>query len=270
VEVEPGPSPHPRLWLIGGTAESKALAQALVAEGVSTIVTVTTEAARQLYPLHPRLIVRVGRLGPEAFTPFVRQWQVVGILDASHPFATEISKGAIAASQQHSLPYLRYERPSLLANPNTHDRIHTVPDLETLFHQGWLTQQRVLVVLGYRHLAAFAPWQDRATLYARILPSVTALTAAQQAGFSPQRLVALRPPVTPAVEAALWEQWNVTTVVAKASGAAGGEAVKRQLAKTLNINLILLARPMVDYPKTAGNLEEALQFCRQILALNGV
>ncbi|MEO1592956.1 MAG: cobalt-precorrin-6A reductase [Cyanobacteria bacterium J06632_22] len=250
-----------QLWLIGGTAESKTLAQALVDQAMPTVVTVTTEAARRLYPQHPLLQVRVGRLSPTDFDDFLQREQVVGILDASHPFATEISKGAIAVSQRHLVPYLRYERPRM---PSSEGDIHTVPDLDTLFKHPWLDQQRVLIILGFRHLAAFAPWHAHAALHARILPSATALTAAYQAGFSAHRLVALRPPVSPAVEAALWQQWRITTVVAKASGMAGGEAVKRQLAQTLGVRLILLTRPMVPYPNMTGNMDEAIAFCQDI------
>ncbi len=254
-----------RIWLIGGTAESKDLAQSLLRHAIPTVVTVTTEAARALYPQHPLLAVWVGRLGAADFESFLQQWHVVGILDASHPFAAEISNDAISASQCRSLPYLRYERAPL--SQDDQDGVYTVPDLNTLLVSNWLDRQRVLLVLGYRHLAAFAAWHHRTELYARILPSVTALNAAYAAGFSSQRVVALRPPVSPAVEAALWQQWGITTVVAKASGIAGGETVKRSLAHSLNVRLILLARPVVTYPAVTGNLDEALQFCQQVATL---
>ena len=170
-----------RVWLIGGTSESKTLARALVDQLLPVTVTVTTEAARRLYPRHPLLSVWVGRLSPQDFDPFVRQAHIAAVLDASHPFATEISRGAISACQRHCLPDLRYERPPLptsLRSTPPKERPFTSPapsvtlvsSLEMLLDQNWLHQQRVLLILGYRHLAAFAQWHQRAELHARILP----------------------------------------------------------------------------------------------------
>ena len=237
---------------------------ALIENAIPTVVTVTTEAAKGLYPEHPLLACWVGRLTATTFDSFLQQWQVVGGLDASHPFATEVSKGAIAALQRQGLPYLRYERPKIDAQND--NWVSILPDLATLFRDNYLDQQRVLLVLGCRQLTAFAPWQDRAQLYARVLPSVDAIAAAHQAGFSSQRLAALRPPVSAELEAALWQQWRITTVIAKASGPAGGEAVKRQVAHRLKVRLLLIRRPPIDYPAITGHLEAAIKFCQQTMA----
>ncbi|MEO0755380.1 MAG: cobalt-precorrin-6A reductase [Cyanobacteria bacterium J06648_16] len=254
-----------KIWLIGGTQESAELARALADRQMACIVTVTTESARMLYPVHPCLTVWVGRLTERTFDDFLHQHRVVGVLDASHPFAQEISAGAIAAVQRQAIPYLRYERPHTPPDSSS-TAVVTLPDLDTVFEQGWLVNQRVLLILGYRWLPRFTPWQSQAALYARILPSAIALETALQAGFTPQRLIALRPPISAALEAALWQQWRITTVIAKASGKAGGEPLKRRLARTLGVRLLLLQRPSIDYPRTTTQLSAAVEFCRQVCA----
>jgi precorrin-6A/cobalt-precorrin-6A reductase len=119
-----------------------------------------------------------------------------------------------------------------------------------------------LLTVGYRPLPLFAPWQERATLFARILPSVVALQTSLEAGFSPDRLVALRPPVPLALERALWQHWQISQIVTKASGQPGGEETKRQLAAELGVSLIVIARPAIAYPQQTSNLDVALGFCR--------
>jgi precorrin-6A/cobalt-precorrin-6A reductase len=119
----------------------------------------------------------------------------------------------------------------------------------------------VLLTVGYRYLHLFSSWQERSTLFARILPSVTALGAALAAGFSSDRLIALRPPVSVDLEKALWQQWQISLVVTKASGTAGGEDVKRAVAAELGIGLIAIARPEVVYPQQTSELSRALEFC---------
>ncbi|MGB0561881.1 MAG: cobalt-precorrin-6A reductase [Spirulinaceae cyanobacterium] len=255
-------TPSPCIWLIGGTSESAAIAQALVEEQIPCRVTVTTPQAVELYPVADCLTVQVEALTPEQLAPFIQTHQVRAIVDASHPHAVVISQQAIGVAAQLALPYFRYERPDVTAeNP----WVSTLSDWDSLLAGNDLINQRVLLIIGYRHLHRFASWHDRATLFARILPSLTALTAAQAAGFTARRLIALRPPISPELEAALWRQWNVSLVVAKASGAAGGEDIKQQVAAQLQIPLLIIARPPLTYPQQTSDLPTIVAFCKQHL-----
>ncbi len=247
-----------QLWLIGGTQESGQLARAIAARGLPCIVTVTTETAIALYPVASSLTVQVTRFTPESLAEFLTTQAIAGILDASHPFAVEISQQAIAAAQPFQIPYLRFERPALPTSPDC--PMETVPTVADLLRGDRLAGERVLLILGYRSLALFQPWQARATLFARILPSTTALTAAIAAGFTPDRLIALRPPLSLALEQALWQHWHISLVVTKASGDAGGEAIKRQVAAALGIPLVTIARPAMTYPQQTSDLEVAVAF----------
>ncbi|NJR61385.1 MAG: precorrin-6A/cobalt-precorrin-6A reductase, partial [Cyanobacteria bacterium CRU_2_1] len=102
------------VWLIGGTQESAELARAIARADLPCIVTVTTESARLLYPrLIPRLQVWVGRLSAEKLENFLHTRNIRCILDASHPFAVEVSQMAVLAAIEFQVPYLRYERPTL-------------------------------------------------------------------------------------------------------------------------------------------------------------
>jgi precorrin-6A/cobalt-precorrin-6A reductase len=97
---------------------------------------------------------------------------------------------------------------------------------------------------------------------------VTSLEVAIASGFSSERIIALRPPVTAELEKALWHQWDISLVVTKASGTAGGENIKRIIAAELGIPLIVIARPVVEYPQQTSNLLVALEFCRTYIGSN--
>lgn len=251
-----------RLWLIGGTQESREIAYLLLEYGLSCLVTVTTAAARHLYPVHPRLRIVVTTLGPEEGQPFLQRHNIQGIIDASHPFAVAISELAIALSQTFQLPYLRFERP--LVSPVLDGSIQ-LPTIDELITGDYLDQQRVLLTLGYRFLGHFTPWHDRATLFARILPSIPALNTALAAGFSANRLIALRPPISADLERALWQQWRISLVVTKASGAAGGEHIKQNIAAQLGVQLITITRPVIAYPLQTSDRQGVIQFIETVL-----
>jgi precorrin-6A/cobalt-precorrin-6A reductase len=261
-----------RLWLIGGTAESRQLMEILQFSGIqppiasSLLISVTTDAARTLYPPIARDAIWVGQLTPDQADDFVLAQNVAAILDLSHPFAVQISQLAIALAHTYHLPYLRYERAEVNTSvSNWRDR-HNRPGYQTLSNldeflvDHWLSGERTLLTLGTRSLPAFKPWQRQGTLFARILPSVAALTTALDAGFTPERLIALRPPVSVAVETALWQQWDISQVVTKSSGHPGGEAQKCAIAARLGIRLICLSRPTITYPHQTDSLDTALSF----------
>ena len=246
-------------WIIGGTSESVMVAQAIAEKKFFCIVTVTTADAVKLYPVLPNLRIRVGQLKEFQIHEFIQQEKIIAIVDASHPYAIAISETVIQIAQSLQIPYLRYERAALSLNKN----ITQLENFETLLAGNYLTNQRVLLTVGYKVLPRFKIWQSQAVLFARILPSLESLKVALESGFTSDRLIALRPPISMELEKALWQQWNISLVVSKASGQAGGEEIKQRVSQLLGIPLIVVARPKIDYPQQTNNLNEVLRFCYQ-------
>lgn len=197
-------------------------------------------------------------------------------LTKSEPDKSEPEKSVTSSRpanlQTHQLYYLRYERQSILEieRPkveNSENSVTYVDSLEDLIETDILRCQRVLFTVGYRHLAQFAPLRQSSALFARVLPSVDAIKGAIAAGFSSKEIIALRPPVSADVEMALWQQWQITCVVAKASGAAGGEKTKRAIAARLGVWLVLIKRPQLIYPHQTNSVSSAVEFCCKRLSL---
>jgi precorrin-6A/cobalt-precorrin-6A reductase len=250
-----------QIWLIGGTTESAVIAKQIVALEYNCLVTVTTESAIALYPDSDFITVKVGTLSPSQMRELVKKERIEVIIDASHPYAVAVSQSAIALSQQCNLPYLRYERPAL--SPQDSSSIIELDSFETLVQGNYLYQQRVLLTIGYKALPLFQSWHEKAHLFARILPTIPSLENALEAGFTQKQLIALRPPVSYQLEKALCEQWEISLIVTKASGKAGGEDTKQAIAKALNIPLMIIRRPDLAYPRKTSKLEDVVNFCYQ-------
>jgi precorrin-6A/cobalt-precorrin-6A reductase len=240
------------------------LAKVIAHTHLPCIISVTTESARALYPAAANLQVYVGSLNSAEIRQFLQQ-QIVAVLDASHPYAVEISRQVIAATQDLQIPYLRYERPMLEQESRRAGEQDRLDSFETLLSGNYLQGQRVLLTVGYKPLHLFRPWQDRSTLFARILPSAIALEAATASGFTPERLICLRPPICADLEKALWQQWKISLVVTKASGTAGGEDTKCTVSAELGIPIVVIDRPVIEYPQQTSDLSTALEFCRHQL-----
>ena len=252
-----------KVWSIGGTSESVAIALLLAENKIPYVVSVTTATAKALYSANTH--IEIGCMNPEQMQSFCERENIKAVVDASHPYAVEVSRQAIAVTSKLNIPYLRYERDNCDSS-NTSDRSSIISlDFDELLTGNYLQQQRVLLTVGCKALPQFKPWQDKATLYARVLPKPESLATALAAGFTSDRLITIRPPFSFALEKALWQQWNISLVITKASGKAGGEDIKRQVAADLKIPLIIITRPPIAYPQQTSNLLSILDFCQQQL-----
>ena len=256
----------PRLWLIGGTSESVMLANQMECRQIPVVVTVTTESACNNYSQASHLWVQSIRfVSDEGLAQWLRDSHIMGILDASHPFATEISARAIRVGKDLNLAYLRFERASVTTLQA--DQVTEIDHISGVLSEQCLQGQRVLLTLGSQALERFASWHRYAELYARVLPNETAIKLASQAGFRRDRLIALQPPLSFELECALWQHWNISLVITKASGHAGGEDIKRQVAEALKIKLFVIKRPQVEYPWKTQSITTAVHFGRQVTTL---
>ena len=196
--------------------------------------------------------------------------KIVAIIDASHPYAVEVSQNAIATAEVYHIFYLRYERPSVQLTDRGGSRTApTVIELngfEALLQGNYLPGKRVLLTIGCQNLHLFKSWHSSATLFARILPKPESLAMAIAAGFTSDKIIAIRPPISKELEQALWQQWQISLVVTKASGKAGGEDIKREVARELDIPLVVITRPQIIYPQQTDCLDEAIAFCCQYLS----
>ncbi|WP_299404249.1 cobalt-precorrin-6A reductase [Acaryochloris sp. IP29b_bin.148] len=255
-----------QIWLIGGTTESVDLAAALSRCQLPCVVTVLSPSAQALYPALIGLKVCTGAFNYIKLRKFCHTHQIGVILDASHPYAIEISQLAMQASRQLQLPYLRFERSSaIISAAGRNPWIVEVDTLSQLLQGSYLQQQRVLLTVGSKWLPHFQEYHASSTLFVRVLPRSSALQAAVEAGFRCDRIIALRPPISFDLEKALWQHWQISVVVTKASGSPGGEEIKRRVAQALGVTLIIIKRPALAYPQQTSDLDTAIQFCRTAL-----
>ncbi len=249
------------IWLIGGTSESVIIAELLINNHFPCLISVTTDTAIDLYRHIPHIKFFVGKIDVHKISEFIFSHQIKAVIDASHPFAVLISQGAIHACQLQKIPYLRYERP-LLSDGDRHQKEFS--QIENLLSSNLLQSKRVLLTIGCNSLSLFKEYHQEAHLFARILPYSESILIANQAGFDNSHLIAMRPPFSFEFEMALWHLWQIDLVVTKSSGISGGEDIKRKVAQGLNIPLIFISRPSIDYPLVTNELPKIISWLRKI------
>jgi precorrin-6A/cobalt-precorrin-6A reductase len=248
-----------RILLLSGTSEGPPLARALLAAGFEVRATVTRpEACASLFgALAHAVTVEARGFTEEGLSAFLTRGEADVVLDATHPFAVRITRTAAAVCQRLSVPLVRYERPDWEPPPGTRLVDSFAAAAALLPSLG----QRVLLTIGAKQLKHFAPWQDRLLLIARILPCVASLQQALAAGFTPDRVLCLRPPFSEEFNRATLREYRAEVLVTKASGREGGVVEKVLAAHSLGLPVVMIRRPEPPGIPCVHTLDAAVQAC---------
>jgi precorrin-6A/cobalt-precorrin-6A reductase len=220
-----------RVLILGGTAEAVALAEACAAR--SGLEVISSLAGRTRSPILPPGEVRRGGFGGvEGLAGFLRSRAVDRVVDATHPFATQIGAHAEQACREAEVPRLRLLRPPWRPEPG--DRWIETADLAAAARLLPGLGRRVFLTVGKRDLGAFAG-VDLWFLVRTIEP----------AGPLPLRRahwLTGRGPFTLDDEIALFCAHGIEVLVSKASG---GEATYAKLlaARRLGLPVVMIRRP---------------------------
>ena len=100
------------ILLAGGTKDSRIIAEELLKYNHKITVTTATEYGGQLIS-NLDLEVKVAKLDLVGLENLAKEINVSQIIDATHPYAIEISKNLLKLSTIMDVPYYRYERSML-------------------------------------------------------------------------------------------------------------------------------------------------------------
>ena len=237
-----------RVLLLGGTTEASRLAQALAHAGVDAVF---SYAGRTDAPIAQPLPTRVGGFGGVAgLQAFLQAGHITHVVDATHPFATQMSSNAVLACAAAGVPLLALERPAWQAQSG--DVWTHVADIEAAVEALPCESARVFLAIGKQNLVPFLACAQHWYLL-RLVDPVLSLPAARG------HVVLDRGPFTLEGDRALLQVHGITHIVSKNSGGTGAEA-KLVAARELGLPVILIDRPHIPSRHTVGSVPEVLRW----------
>jgi precorrin-6A/cobalt-precorrin-6A reductase len=231
------------IWLFAGTAEGPPLAATLLERGWRVRVSVVTAAAARAYRQRPNLELQVGAIGDDA--ALEQQLQVLQphwLVDATHPFALQISARLERVCRQLQQPWLQLDRRES-PPPDANSEVQMLQNLEDLKALA-LRDERLLLAIGARQLRQALAATPQCTHFARVLDQPGSLQAALACGLPNHHIACLRPTAVGGghLEEALCRRWRITRVLCR-QGGGRSESLWRQVCQRLEIPLLLLRRP---------------------------
>lgn len=251
----PAPDDGPGLILVlGGTSEARRLADLLVTAGLDVVTSLAGKVAR---PRLPRGEVRLGAFGDAAaLAAWIRENDVSAVIDATDPFAEQISADAVTACAETGVPLVRLERPRWSATES--DEWIRVPDMTAAVAVVEERFRRPMLTVGKHGASAFAG-DARGSYLIRC--------SEPPPGRLPHRylLVLDRGPFGVDSERTLMSRHRIDVLVTRDSG---GEtaAAKLEAARALHIPVVMVERPAGPgdadgaAPETVHTVEDAARW----------
>ena len=120
----------------------------------------------------------------------------------------------------------------------------------------------MFLTTGSRNLERFvkAPALKDCTLIARVLPTAEVVELCEKLGLTPAQIIAMQGPFSREMNRSMYEKYGADVIVTKNSGMVGGTDEKFQAAEDLGLPVVVIDRPVLDYPHLAHTFEEVLKF----------
>lgn len=237
-----------RVVILGGTSEGRLLAEQLAGDDRFAAVLSFAGRTRSLQP--PRAPYRVGGFGGvPGLIEYLQAERCAALVDATHPFAAQMSHHAAQAAQATGTPLLRVECPPWQRVAG--DRWVDVPDMAAAAAALGERPLRVFSSVGRLEVEAFraAPHHDY------LLRAVDEF----EPGLPRARVLAARGPFEQAGERALFLRERIDILVSKNAGTAATYA-KLEAARALQLPVLMVARPVLPLVPTVSTAESALSW----------
>ncbi|MCI5485667.1 MAG: precorrin-6A reductase [Clostridiales bacterium] len=241
--------------LYGGTTEARVLAQRLSAAGVSVELHVATAYGDYVMPDLPGVSVVTGRLTLKEMQSLLQKG-FRAVVDATHPFAREVSENIAKSLIGSEIPLFRLKRDSGEAFGGDACRYEDHDSCaEALSH----TTGNVLLTTGSKNLEAYCRQGGlRDRLYVRILPGTENVEKCEALGIRGRQIIAMQGPFTKEMNLALIHQFSIGHLVTKASGAGSGFTEKAEAATVAGIPLHIIGAPAEAQGMSFAQVAEAL------------
>jgi precorrin-6A/cobalt-precorrin-6A reductase len=241
-----------RLLILGGTGEAAALARAVLARFGDAIAVTTALAGRTRHPGPIAGQVRIGGFGGAGgLVDYLVAQHIDRVIDATHPFAAEISSAARLACDLTRIPRLLLVRPPWRRHPL--DRWIEVDSIEAAAQIVGRVGRRALLTVGATEIAAFAP-ANGVRFVVRMIDRPRLPLPLRF-----HEVVLGRGPFALTEERHLLQRCAIDVLVCKASGGTATEA-KLVAARELSLPVIMVRRPPVERGLSVDSVDGALDW----------
>jgi precorrin-6A/cobalt-precorrin-6A reductase len=237
-----------RVLILGGTTEARLLSERLAPR--RDLAVTLSLAGRTSNPVPHPVPLRVGGFGgAKGLAEVLRAERIDRLIDATHPYAAQMSVNAVRAAELARVPLLALRRPPW--RPVAGDRWTEVADTHDAARALGAAPRRVFLALGRNEIAPFETAPQHHYLVRSVDPVEPPL-AVPHATY-----IRARGPFREDDDRALLAAHQIDVVVSKNSGGSAAYG-KIAAARTLGIEVIVLRRPALPDVTSVDTIDDAV------------
>ena len=250
----------PGILLFGGTTESLELLAFLRTLRAEVTVSVATEYGKEGIAEDEKTKVICGRMDREEMSSFIQEHSIDLVIDATHPFAAEVTRQIMQACERTETEYIRCLREETKTPEEGTDQAVYVSSVKEAVEYLKTVKGRILITTGSKELRRFCEIPDyRARCCARVLSVPDSIMSSAECGFSGKNLIAMQAPFSKEMNIAAIHYADADFFVTKESGDAGGMKEKIQACTETGTTLVVIRRPK----ETGRSVEEVCKDLRE-------
>ena len=232
-----------KVLVFAGTTEGYEICRFLADHQVQTMGFAATEYGGKSLTENEYLTVQTGRLDEAAMEQVFSQEKPEMVLDATHPYAAEVTVNIRTACEKTQTLYRRVLRES----GSHEDKAVYVESVQAAAQYLDQTQGNVLLTTGSKELAGFTGMKDyQERLYARVLSLPNVMQACAELGFEGKHLIGMQGPFSRELNAAMLRQYHCKYLVTKDTGKAGGFQDKIDATLECDAVSVIIGRPLKE------------------------
>lgn len=231
-----------KVIVFAGTTEGYEISRFLGENQIPVLACVATEYGSKSLKESSTLHVQAGRLDENEMKELFSREKPELVLDATHPYAAEVTRNIRKACEEAEVSYTR-----ILRTGSGQQNAVYVKDTQEAAEYLKGTTGNVLLTTGSKELAAFTSVPDyKERLFARVLSLPSVIESCQALGFEGRNLIAMQGPFSMELNQAMLAQYQCKYLVTKDSGKAGGFLEKIQAAEACDATAVIIGRPLVE------------------------
>lgn len=229
--------------VFAGTTEGYALCEFLAENRVSIYACAATEYGGSLLQENEFLHVSAGRLKTEDMEELFRKENPEIVLDATHPYAAEVTKNIRTACESAGVLYQRILRPE--GEKNSEAIYVESTEEAAAFLSG--TEGNIFLTTGSKELAKFTGIPDyKERLFARVLSIPSVIRSCAELGIEGKHLIGMQGPFSAEINEAMLRQFQCSYLVTKDTGLAGGFPEKMEACQRCGVTPVIIGRPLKE------------------------
>ena len=229
--------------VFAGTTEGCEICSFLAKNKVSVLACVATDYGSKSLKEDEYLKIHAGRLNGAEMENLLKELSPGLVLDATHPYAAEVTENIRAACQNTGFSYQRVLREAGAYQ----DKAVYVENTEAAveFLEG--TKGNILLTTGSKELGKFTALSDAGErIYARVLSLPSVMETCKGYGFEGKHLIGMQGPFSMELNAAMLRQYDCRYLVTKDTGKAGGFQEKIDAALMCDVIPVIIGRPLQE------------------------